>query len=543
MSILIKIIGRNNEMKTNIKFSQCLGFLLTTLDISINRLAKAINVDSSLVNRWVNGKRMPSYKTTYIYNIAEYLSKNIQNSFQMQHISDFYYNICGDSVTEVTIEEKIKKILSESQGYSIECRKMDVIKNKTHIIGKEQIPNYNYTPSINLSNKDKLIIGNKSVLSKAISLLEAAANEKCKDNSTIFISFINDICFTRHNHNALIYCRNIILKAINNGWNILFLLRLDNNYETTIKFINFSKPLIKTGKLNLYYITKYETLNTGKDIIVVPEIGALLTMSTTEYLESDRAFYFKNNAAIDTCMEYFNTLLRNFAKPIVKYYSIDNSLQHYEFLAHIENNIGNQFLYEHGFSIITLPEKLYKKLLNKKKLTHSRLLMELDFYRRRLNAFLSNISKYEYWDIYSMDSIENLIKHGEFYFYSYEGIEIMHMETEDIIEYLQNIINLLEAYENYNIGVLPHNPDNDLSCTDFCCIVKERQAAIIEVYGCSKLVPEIRFSIEEPMLVKALDEHFKDIWAHISPVNKSKNEIITWIHYHINLLKNNYKLS
>ncbi|QAT39831.1 helix-turn-helix transcriptional regulator [Clostridium sp. JN-9] len=525
-------------MKENIKFSESLSFLLSTLDISISRLAKAINVDSSLVNRWVNGKRVPSYKTNYINNISDYLSGNVQNSFQKKYINDFYYRIFNDNIIEDDMEERIKKILAESQGYSIELRKMELTKSKPKSADKEQ--SSNSKQFISLSKQDQLIIGSKNVISKSLSLLEAAANTKCKNNNTIFISFINDICFMKRDSNNLIYCRKILLRAISNGWNILFLLRLDNNCKRTMEFINFSKLLVKTGKLNLYYLSNYDALNTGKDIIAIPEIGAIFTISTTNHLENERAFFFKSIEAIDTCQKYFRTLLKSYAKPAIKYYSTDNNLEYSEFLSRMKSRMGNRFLCRYGFNIITIPENLFKKLLNRKKLTSSRLTKELNCYKKKLYSFVSNIDKYEYWDIYQMDSIENLIDHGELCFYSYSGMEIVHLEPEDIIEYLQNLIKLLEMYKNYNVGFLTENSDKDLIYFDFCCIIKERQAALIESYGTSKFTPEVRLSIEEPMLVKALSEHFKDIWSHIPPVNKDKMEIINWIKYQIKLLKSSH---
>jgi predicted transcriptional regulator len=43
-------------LKTNMKFVNVLNALLSTLNISANRLSKAINVDSSLVNRRLMGR-------------------------------------------------------------------------------------------------------------------------------------------------------------------------------------------------------------------------------------------------------------------------------------------------------------------------------------------------------------------------------------------------------------------------------------------------------------------------------------------------------
>ena len=91
----------------NMKFGECLKQLLSILGISMNQLSKAINVDSSLVNRWVNDKRIPLYNTSYIEHISEYLSKNVTNTFQIQHLNKLFMDICKNGSSEDSIKDKI----------------------------------------------------------------------------------------------------------------------------------------------------------------------------------------------------------------------------------------------------------------------------------------------------------------------------------------------------------------------------------------------------------------------------------------------------
>lgn len=69
-------------MSEKVTFGECLRLLLLALDISNNRLAKGINVDASLVSRWLHEQRIPSYNSDHLENIAVFLSENILNSLQ-----------------------------------------------------------------------------------------------------------------------------------------------------------------------------------------------------------------------------------------------------------------------------------------------------------------------------------------------------------------------------------------------------------------------------------------------------------------------------
>lgn len=549
-------------MATTMKFGKCLSFLLSTSGISINRLSKAINVDSTLVNRWVNEKRIPPYNTNYIDNISEYLSKTINNSFQINHLNELFVEVCEASGTNVCIRDKIMKVLLETQGYSIECRKMEMKKDKAHAAKKERIykalNNYQFgyehgdnikfeklTDYMNplhqtdLSKEDKIIDGSKDILTMAIFLLKAACGKKPGNNNTVCLSFINDFDLTSQSHDSLTYFKNILSAAINRGWNILCLLRLNSNINRTINFISFALPLIKTGKFNPYYFIRYDNLSTCNEFLVVPETGALIGLPAKADSEISHAFFFKSMAAVDIFYSHFNTLLSTFAQPLIKYYTLEENIEYEHFLIENENNIGNRFTYRYSLCISMLPEKLYKKLLKRKKLSYDEVLKASEYYKIEANAFLSNIPHYEYKDIYPMYSIIELVKYRRLCFHCHAEIEIMDLSAQEIIELLQNIIYMLETYDNYNIAFIPQSLDNTIEYADYSCIIKERQSLVFEAYMPPKIMPEVRLSIEEPILLKAFDEYFNRIWNRIAPENKNKKNVINWIQIQIDILRNN----
>lgn len=63
-------------------FSDCLAELLKIYNLNGSKLAKGINVDSSLIYKWLRNERVPKYGTPYIDLITNYLVSNINNSFQ-----------------------------------------------------------------------------------------------------------------------------------------------------------------------------------------------------------------------------------------------------------------------------------------------------------------------------------------------------------------------------------------------------------------------------------------------------------------------------
>lgn len=348
---------------TYIKFGECLTSLLSILDISANRLSKAINVDSSLVNRWANGKRIPGYDSIYIESIAEHLAKSFLNSLQIRHLNELFLRVCGNQELAGQPKEMITKLLLEAQGYSLECKRQERIKPA----GESLKPAVNeLTHSVALSQEDTIIFQVEHIIAAAVSLLESAARQTCGNKETIYITYNNDLDLGEQKRELRDCFRNALLQAINKGWQVILLVHLNSNIKRIISLIKFAKPLVQTGKFNAYHLNKCYNSGTGRENITVPGIGALSCFATTAASEINCAFYFKNTMAVEVFKNYYETLIANDHYPLITYYGPGGSFAFNQYLLKREESIGDRFLYKYCPDLATLPETLYFKILKKK---------------------------------------------------------------------------------------------------------------------------------------------------------------------------------
>jgi hypothetical protein len=517
-------------MIKKIAFGECLKFLLSTLNIRMSQLSKSINVDSSLINHWVHGKRIPPYGSSYIENIAEFLSKNIYNSYQTKLLDDFFADLYGNCVMPTYYKGKIAEVLLEAQGYSKECREQEYkLSKRTPKLCNVTFPN---TKEISAS----LVYGIDNIYEVGLSLLNNATEIDRGINNLIYITYTNNFNGVYYPEENIIVIRNKLLKLIENQWKVVFLLQIDHNIDRIIKFIHYVLPLIRTGNVHLYYINNYN-LMIDREFYVISEVGLLSCFSTELNSAINCGIYLKDRDAVKVYSNYFNVLLNKYAKSLTVFYPEDRKEDYYEKLIKTKEKIGRQLNYNCSFSIEMITEDLYYNLLIKSGMPFCDVLKSLDFYKRQFAAIITNLQCEEFLNIYFVEAMDSLFKTRNLYLYTYSGIEKVHLETNDLIEYYENIINFINTYDNYHIAIINHtNHKFDIN-NDIKFIIKDRQAVFLHSFEPLKNSSEIRLSIEEPVIVKAFMEYFNELWEHISPIDKNKQEITAFLQSYINILR------
>ncbi len=541
-------------MKSNITFGECLKYLLNTLEISMSRLSKVINVDSSLINRWIHGTRIPPYGTSYIEKIAEFLTKNIYNTYQIEMLNELFKDVCGEKMVIDNAEEKIKKILLESQGYSIEKRKKEKTVHKHYYVKqnqnyklhnkhiaqqvKSEISNSNFINSsknVHLSQDDMIIYEIDNIISAGISLIETAAKQKSTKNDAIYITFDN-LDYTNFSNNKLIFWRESLLKAVENDWQINYLMKMDGHLNFMLIFIKCLLPLIKSKKVNIYSLDRYDSFPALRPIFLASGIGAMSCFPSSKFSNVDSCFYIKNEAAIDIFKNYMDILIKTQAHSILNYYSQDKNDEYYNLLCEMMGKNGNQLYYNTNLNIFLMPEELYKKLLLRNNLEENAILQSLLYYRKQFNSLMLSLQNNKLKEIYLTESMDNLINHQFLYLNTYYGFELVELESEEIIEYIQNIIKILNGFDNYQVAII-HNTNEHFENMKECNFtIKERQGVFFYIVKHSEYASEVRLSINEPAIVKAFEEYFNDLWSRISPINKDKKDIIAWLQSYIDVL-------
>lgn len=541
-------------METKMKFGNSLASLLNILDISMVRLAKVINVDSSLVNRWVNNKRIPSYRSDYIEKISDYLSECVYNSYQSYKIDNVYQIVFGRPVQGMNTKDKIKQILLETQGFSYESKQLNNSKielkitdskynaSKSTAIKKSDLSFKDHLSkdgSLNFSSMDRILIGYEDIFQACFAMLSKAINSKpTMKNNHLYIAFNNNI-FTTNNSSNIINCRNAIMKAIENGWQVKFLIDLNMETPSLTKFIDFSLPLINTGRFHPYYYKKYENLSNYDTLIIVPKVGAIMGVTDSLGGVPDCAFCFENKIAIKALENKFNLMIKSLTNPLVNFYMNNGTPMFFDVLTSGESFIGNRILYKRELGILILPYELYKKLLYNLSENTEEINTSLDYYKRRFAAFRENITYYKYLDIYPIDCINRIIKYKKLHLHLYNRITEISLTDDEAVQILENIISLLTLYTNFHVAFLTENRSLTFLDSTYSCVVKEKKVVMIETFKDIMNTPEVRLSIDEPILVNAMNIYFANIKEQIAPMNKDRNEIIDWLLQGIKALKSN----
>lgn len=546
------------------KFGTCLNLMLSVLHIKSSSLARFLNVDASLVSRWIHGKRVPSYRSNYIDLISRYISNNILNSFHQKQLEDILQSICGNIPDGPDMYQKIKKALLEAQGNSIEMEKpfkegkyLNPLPFKAlhrnsanNFYAEEEAADCEYVHGmryksakskerdciIPLCPDDRIITGINEILRTYMELLHAASHSVDISNKhVIYICLNNDINLFSRNQDLQRKWVYALYEVLKNGWSIVLLLGLSSNFEMLAGLMKLFPPLFVTGRFNIYYFKRYESVLEGREIITVPKAGSLscyftkMGMSLASY-----AFYFKTPKPQEILTSYINSIIASSCKPLINYFP-SNKLPHiYRNLGRAEKFHGNRYTYSDGLSVLTLPFKIYQKHFQGSGIPPHILNSILKHHKEQLNDFRANIACCRQKDIYTIESINSLIdsalRHDKHHF----DEAFLYKTRKDIIQHMSSIIEILRSCENYEIALI--NRSNAWNRLRVLCTVNESHSVHMEIMDSEDRQYWRNISLNEPMTVKACEVYFKKLWESIAPINRDKRQIIRWFEERIRML-------
>jgi hypothetical protein len=558
-----------------VEFGKCLNALLSALNIRSSRLAKGINIDASLVNRWIHGSRIPAYNSNYVELIADYICSNILNSFQEETLHAFLDLSCYSKKYDekMSICEKIRFVLTEAQGYSIETQKKTQSGIKPAAASKDAVSRFfsKYTANNEMKPENipvtygnssangntpglitqpklfsdytnievKLITGYKEVLQGMLTLLHAASQLEANEKEPILITLNSDIFSLPACEQFLSAWEKELLNVLNNGWKVVCLIRIDNNNAWTMKIVHSIQSFLGTGNYIPYYLKKYSLLSTGREMLVVPGIGAILTFPAESHYQEASAVYFADFKAIEMLSKNFYYLI-SMALPLIQQYPPEKHFMLIKVFTEYEEKHGNKYLYKEGISSLTVPLDTYERYMRTISRPIDELSVAVELHKKRYQSFVLNIKHYKQRDIYTKESIERLVHEQK---YSLNDLSLLGKckpTKEYIIEHINNTIYLLEKYENYEIAII--NEDQFNCNATFIWMVKGKVAVLWTLENkrykdCQSNDRKISISIEEPTIVNAFEEYFMDFWSNIAPLNKDKKEVIAWLKSQIDILE------
>ncbi|WIV13012.1 helix-turn-helix transcriptional regulator [Proteiniborus sp. MB09-C3] len=548
-------------MKSILEFGECLRIILSSLNMTYNQLARGINVDPSLVSRWVNNKRVPSYNSNHIQNIAKFISNSITNVQQKQSITEAIHMLNRNKKNDKfkKIEDILENILLVGQEYSIANKKNTEDKTNSPYFGtgfseKEFIL---ASGDNTLSSEDKInmhsywscnecvIVGEQYVLSSVADILYKASKMNGRHSEPILITLNNGVELFLYNQVFSNLIEKYFIKVLENDWKIVISLLLRDDKKSNIKTIKFIQKFAKYENFKIFYFKESSPHIRGTDVIIVPEIGAIVCLCFLDYIgySFDSAFYFKNQKAINMLLYYYYKSIAYYSPLIVDRFN-SRDIFFCKSKAENLNRLGNRYLYSNSIDSLTMPTGLYEKYLRMSSPTKTEFEKKVRYQNNSLQTFDFGKKNCLYKNIYIREDIENLIAKRDFLLVDGYHVQLKSkLDQNDIIEYINNIIYLLKKYDNYEIALISKKSKNILP--GFCFETKGISSLLISTINplentysnvLKNQKSSFSFLINEPVIVKSINDLFIEAWEAIPEVNKNKNNIIAWLENSLNNL-------
>jgi len=526
-------------MKKNVTYGECLAEILKALDVKCSRLAREINIDSSLIYKWLRNERVPPYDSLYIDLILNFLSKKLIYPFQKKSVIEILsnYGIALSDASDETIINSLRRILENSQANSIKLHKK--IKNEHKLKATTTAGTAGLTGRPGLTGNEKIFCGfdNVQIVKGSLEVIHSAADLLTRtpkappvNEKTILITFNNDLrlqLFTREIYRT---CIKTLHDLLSNGWKCILHTMFDGNTDRTIKIIEGILSLLTTGNLSVYYYPRqlYEH-EKETELCIIPQNGALLSFPTQTNDQIDSAFLFRSNSSIEILSSRFFKNLDS-AKPLLKPFPSQKSVEFQHAFADNEEAPGEKYVFKGGLSTLTLPLDLYEKYLKLNGIANQELSHRKYLHKRRIDAFKEHVKHYKFRDICFVESVVDLVENRK---YSYDEKYIIRNHTpqnSDIAYQLEYLAGLLETYDNYNVAFV--SKKHFLHMNNINWMVKSNSCVLIESglnIGTDYLDSDKNFLISEKSVVNAFHDYFNILWDSIPDENKDKKNSIDWL--------------
>jgi hypothetical protein len=223
----------------------------------------------------------------------------------------------------------------------------------------------------------------------------------------------------------------------------------------------------------------------------------------------------------------------NSTKLLLRPYPSQKSAEFQQVLAESEEEPGDKYVFKGGLSTITIPLHLYEKYIKLNDKPDQEISYRMFLHKRRIDAFEMQARHFQFKDICFIESLFGLIEEKKYSSDENYMLKNNIPDYKDIICHLENLIDLLKTYNNYNIAFV--SQAHFAHMTNINWMVKGKHSVLIEAEkndlpddkDCFQ--SEMNFVITEKDVVNAFHDHFLILWDSIPDESKNKKNSISWL--------------
>lgn len=506
---------------TYVLFSEKLNILMNRLDISNIRLARALNVDTSLVSRFRNGLRTPPKNSSLTVNLCSYLYKAVK----MNGYKHEFFELIGTPITEAQInEDEIKAIfinwLFDEDG--------------THYTGDVD----SFLEKLDSMNAAALPLYPLSEKTEAPDILQDIKNEYIGTDGLrkAVLRFLGTVATTDRKHIIKLYSNKklnwlssdpvflqkwaaLMYAVLRNKNQIKIIHYIERNLSEMLIGIEKWIPLYMSGLIEGFFCKSEADTKFSHTIFVAPETAGIYGSFVSGTEDSGIYQYAGTPDRVQYYEKQFDALL-SMSQPLVQVFRKDKTNDFLFCKGEISKAQGNMKRLLQAPSLATVPTSLLERMLRRADVEQKELACIMNVHEncvRHLERDLKNGHVMEYV-VFPED--ETLFA-GNVRLNLYDAFteKAVYYTPEEYSEHIKAIIALLEK-SIYEIAPLPESPFENIQI-----LVKENSGAMVQ--KTNRSITVFRFS--HPSMCKALSEYIDAIGQRNKLQISGKEELIKYL--------------
>jgi transcriptional regulator with XRE-family HTH domain len=504
-------------------FGGYLNTLLTERNLTPRDLANLLELDLSLVYKWLRGERTPRFNSGHADRIAEALQlppTERQTLFQSQ----------VRSLRERPAHRSFPAPRSRFVSAPVDA----LIDHRT-----KSLPGRAPTPrGVKSSTKtpvEGVVRGPRATLEAAVEILATAPPPRSLEQ-TIQLTWQGEGALDPFNPPFGTDWVYEMRGALARGWKVKQIWRLNRDISRSVTLVQTMLDLVGAGAYESFFIPKHETLQTPYDMLIVPDHAAALFLATADSSTVDSAVVTRDPAQIALYSAHFELLAKS-VQPLMESYprrlvGLFDKVQ-----AESELRSPGRLFVKYSPSVMTEPADFNNETsfvaerMRDMGFTGTALTHRLERRRERQMALLAHAETTDYRDICTMQSIEDIVSPGWYL----ENAEIRPTKGAPVAErrqHLENAIAVLERYPHFQLALLDEDEAHELKVTretmwealgeervliNACSIDSDDQPVYMDI------------TLDEPSIVAAFVNYYESLWQRIAQEHRDKKWVIAWL--------------
>ncbi len=304
-----------------LSFAYKLDRVMSILDMSNVRLAKAVSLDPSQISRFRTGARVPRLNQGTAQDIADYLIERISVRGKQEDVLELINGNRNVSELKEPFDRFFKGWFCDTSGtndeFNIEgifnhARNLSSLSTKDNESIKELIKNSKRT-------KRSVYTGYSGAQEGMLRIFSEAIEKKASD---IFM-FTNQNVEWIYNNPSFAYKWFVLLKkCVKNGTNITVIHFMDRPIREITKHMEFWIPLYATGKVRSYLSEGGNDHLFSNCMYLIPQTAALFGMHVRKFEDSEKYIYETDKEFLTAYEEMFRNLISE-CSPMMEVFAND----------------------------------------------------------------------------------------------------------------------------------------------------------------------------------------------------------------------------